>query len=93
MEHALQLLRELVPTLHFELCEHAPLGIVGHGSPVQQPLREVPLVVPLKDVLVREETKDGDRLVKDVIYFCVRFLLSRLTGQARKKTREKYIPL
>ena len=74
MEHTLQLLCKLVATLHLELCEHATFSVVGNRTPVKQPFRKVPLVIPLKDVLIRKEAEYGNRLVEDGVHFRIGFL-------------------
>ena len=64
MEHALQLLRELVSTLDLQLCKHAPFRIIRDASVVEQALGEMVLVVQLELVFLREVPENSDSLPK-----------------------------
>jgi hypothetical protein len=69
MKHALQLLCELVSALHFKLCEHAPLCVVGYRPPSEETLCEMTLIIPLKDIFIRDVPKYCDGFVQNDIDF------------------------
>ena len=72
MEHALQLLRELVSTLNLQLRKHAAFCIIRHTPVVEQALGEVVLVVQLKLVLLREVPENSDSLPEHLLDLLVR---------------------
>lgn len=63
MEHAFELLRELVATLDFELREHAAFSVIRHRSTSEKSLCEMGLVIPFKSVLFYQVAEDSDCLV------------------------------
>ena len=74
VEHPLQLLRELVTTLDFELRQHATLGIIRNRSAEKQTLGKMILVVTLERVLFGNVSENRDRLVQDQVNLDVCFL-------------------
>ena len=54
LEHALELVRKLRPTLRFELADGAFFRVNARALPQKQPLGEILLVESFKDILARD---------------------------------------
>ena len=74
VEHPLQLLRELVTTFDFELCQHATLRIIRNRSAEKQTLGEVILIITLERVLFGNVSENRDRLIQDRVDLDICFL-------------------
>lgn len=79
VEHALQLLSELVSALHLQLGEHPTLCIVRYRSAVKKAFRKVVLVITFEDVLVCKESEDCYCLIKHSIDLGVSFLRNEIS--------------
>lgn len=74
MEHAFQLLGELIATLHLELRQHAPLSIVRNRPAQKKTFSQMAFVIPFEDVLFCDVAENSDRLVKYNVHLGVGFL-------------------
>ena len=84
VENSLQLLSELVSTLHLQLGEHATFCIIRNRSALKKALRKVALIITFEDILVSKEPEDSYRLIQHSVNLGVSFLTD---GSARVHMR------
>mmetsp|Transcript_6711 Transcript_6711/g.16301 ORF Transcript_6711/g.16301 Transcript_6711/m.16301 type:complete len:552 (+) Transcript_6711:1193-2848(+) len=88
-EHALQLGRIQVTAFGLELLDHLLLGLLGEAALVEQTLRQMLFVVVFEDVLVLQESEDGDDLLQLGLNVRIRQTLHSLLEELVNVEREE----